>query len=134
MKTVRSSGWISVTEHKLRIGLLLFLFLQTARAAEIYWTNISGGNWNVAANWNPNIVPGAGDTALIVSNGTYNVTVGANIAVGSINIGAASGVQTINAASKIITVNNSVVVNPGRKVQFSQGTLSGGGVFMNEGT
>ena len=31
----------------------------------LVWTNTAGGNWNVAANWQPNRVPGASDTALL---------------------------------------------------------------------
>src|SRR5215469_8303453 len=36
-----------------------------AEAASITWTNTAGGDWNLPANWQPNQVPGATDTALI---------------------------------------------------------------------
>ena len=41
------------------------LTLASSRAATITWTNTAGGNWNDAANWNPNQVPGASDDALV---------------------------------------------------------------------
>ena len=41
-----------------------------AHASAITWTNANGGNWNVAANWSPNLVPGAGDDVTISGNVT----------------------------------------------------------------
>ena len=38
-------------------------------AAIITWTNLSGGDWNTAINWDPNQVPGTNDTAVITNNG-----------------------------------------------------------------
>jgi hypothetical protein len=38
-------------------------FCAMTRAADIVWTNTAGGNWNVAANWNPNQAPSTNDTA-----------------------------------------------------------------------
>jgi hypothetical protein len=43
-------------------------------AANITWTNTLGGNWNVASNWSPNLVPEATDTAFITTVGAYVVT------------------------------------------------------------
>jgi hypothetical protein len=48
---------------------LLFTLFSAAvfsgRAATIIWTNTAAGYWSVAANWNPNQVPGPNDTAVI---------------------------------------------------------------------
>ena len=33
--------------------------------ATITWTKIAGGNWNQSANWQPNQMPGSGNTANI---------------------------------------------------------------------
>src|SRR5437879_1708548 len=58
-------------------ALCLALLCATAisgHAADITWTNVSGGNWSTAANWSPNQVPGAGDNAFITNNGTYTAT------------------------------------------------------------
>jgi hypothetical protein len=59
------------------VELLMASFIP-AQAATITWTNTSGGNWSVAANWSPNQVPGVADTALIETNGSYTVTLNAN--------------------------------------------------------
>ena len=42
---------------------------QMAYSATLVWTNTLGGNWSVAANWNPNQVPGSADTAQITTSG-----------------------------------------------------------------
>ncbi|HXG47914.1 MAG TPA: hypothetical protein VNO52_09835, partial [Methylomirabilota bacterium] len=60
----------------------------------IYWTNLAGGNWSVAANWWPNRVPAATNHAAIVSNGTYTVTVNAAATCNNLTVGSISGVGT----------------------------------------
>src|ERR1051325_6980123 len=64
--------------HRLYSYFLLTLSLisfdaTTVRATDILWVNTLGGQWNVAANWNPQQVPGPGDRAFIVIDGTYAV-------------------------------------------------------------
>ena len=60
---------------KPQILLALALAATSASAATINWTNTLGGDWFLAQNWNPNIVPGAGDTANITQPGTYDVSI-----------------------------------------------------------
>src|SRR6185295_10343532 len=38
------------------------------------WTNVAGGDWNVATNWTPNLAPGSNDSVaiLISANVTLN--------------------------------------------------------------
>ena len=77
--------------------IALFLgALLSARAATITWTNAAGGNWGTAANWNPNQVPGASDTALITSSGTYTVTLDSDVTLASLTLGGTSGTQTLD--------------------------------------
>lgn len=47
--------------------MLVFTLCQPAFAAgdTITWIGESNDNWNVAGNWNPEQVPGLGDTAVI---------------------------------------------------------------------
>jgi len=56
--------------HRILISLLalagLVAGITSLRAADIVWTNTAGGNWSTAANWDPNQVPGSGDTAWII--------------------------------------------------------------------
>ncbi len=55
----------------------------SAQGAIINWTNTAGGNWNVAANWDPNQVPGVNDTAVITNSGTYTVTLNVSETIGN---------------------------------------------------
>ena len=67
----------------------------SSNATTITWTNTAGGNWNVAANWDPNQVPGSNDVANITTAGTYAVTLNVAANVNSLTVGgAASGVQS----------------------------------------
>ena len=67
--------------------VFLLSFCNLARAAQIVWTNSSGGLWNTPANWNPNQVPGPSDTA-VVTNGSITVTLNGGITVGGLTLGA----------------------------------------------
>ena len=63
--------------HLIRsLPVLILLVFNAPRvfATQLVWTNTLGGNWNVAANWNPNIVPAAGDTAVITNAGNYTLS------------------------------------------------------------
>ena len=39
----------------------------------IHWKTAVSGDFNTAANWNPALVPGSGDDAIIDAVGTYTV-------------------------------------------------------------
>lgn len=60
------------------------------------WTNLAGGDWNVAANWTPNLVPGSNDIVVIPS-GTITLNTPANCAEITLNAGTltGSGVLTV---------------------------------------
>src|SRR4051794_9197454 len=66
--------------------LLLGGVAATSHAATITWTNNTPGNWNTAANWSPNQVPGAADTA-VLANGV-SVTLGSPTTVSNFNFSA----------------------------------------------
>src|SRR5262245_56877597 len=74
--------------------------------ADIVWTNISGGTWSTAANWSPNQVPTASDTAWITNNGTYSVTNNAASAANTFVLGGTSGTQTFNHTSGTFSLGN----------------------------
>src|SRR5262245_43764251 len=95
----------------------------TALATDIYWTNTAGGNWNVAANWSPNIVPGSSDNAFIVSNSTYTVTLNANATVQNLTLGGSSGTQTLSNGVNNLTVNVAGNVGNNGVLTFGGGTL-----------
>ncbi len=51
----------------LLICVLMEFSVTGGLAATINWTNLSGGFWNVAENWNPQQVPGMADTVSITA-------------------------------------------------------------------
>jgi hypothetical protein len=65
----------------------------SVQAADIVWTNTAGGNWSSTNNWSPNQVPSTNDTAWITNNGTYAVTLDANVTLGGLALGGDSGTQ-----------------------------------------
>ena len=77
--------------HRLFLALLASAILWaehlSASAADVVWTNTSGGTWATASNWSPNQVPGSADTAWITNNGTYTVTVNASATVNALKPG-----------------------------------------------
>lgn len=79
------------------VALVLGMFLtEASQAANLVWTNAANGDWGVAANWQPNAIPGASDTAWITNSGTYTVSLSANTTVANLTLGGVSGVQTFN--------------------------------------
>src|SRR3974390_3286035 len=48
-------------------GGLLVLAGLTDGQAQTIWTNTAGGDWNTAANWNPNTVPAEGTTVTLTN-------------------------------------------------------------------
>jgi hypothetical protein len=110
---------------------LFFLLTQTlpANAATFSWTNSTGGNWNVSANWSPNGVPGGSDTAIITTAGTYTVTVSDNESVNTMTLGAASGQVTFAITGGTFTLNGSATDSAQSVLTMTGGTLAGAGTF-----
>ena len=113
---------------------LLVITSSAAHSATIAWTNTSGGNWSVAANWNPNQTPGAGDTADITNNGTYTVTLDVNATVDGVILGGASGTQTLTNGGSALTQTHASMVKPNGNIDLGGGTLSGSGLLTVSGT
>ncbi len=80
------------------------------------WTNFSSGDWNVAANWSPNLVPGSNDTVVIPNNGTVTLNTSADCA--DVTLGSAGNTPTLT-GSGTLTVRGSFV--------WTSGTMSGTG-------
>ncbi|MBE0539811.1 MAG: hypothetical protein IH623_00290 [Verrucomicrobia bacterium] len=115
--------------------LLLTLAATLAtHAATLVWTNSSGGNWNLAANWEPNQVPGASDTAIITNDGTYIVTLNVDPTVAVLLLGGSSGTQTLTLAGRTLTLNGSMTVATNGLINFNGGSLAGSGHYHVEGT
>jgi phage baseplate assembly protein gpV len=107
---------------------------QNIKATDIVWTNTTGGNWNVAANWSPNTVPGATDSAIITNSGTYTVTINAASTVTNLTLGGISGTQTLANASFVLTLNDASFVGTNGVFAMDAGaTLTGNGNLTVQG-
>lgn len=67
-----------------RSACLILLFAFTINRAATITSNAVAGNWTAGASWVGGVAPGAADVAVIVSGA--NITVNANITVGSVQI------------------------------------------------
>jgi len=113
--------------------LLLTLCGHASRATGITWTNLNGGNWNVATNWSPNQVPGPTDSAYITNNGTYTVTLNASATVTNLTLGGTSGTQTFVQNANTLTLNGASTAGSNGIFDLGGGTLSGTGTFTVNG-
>ena len=80
------------------------------------WTNLASGDWNVAANWTPNLGPGSNDNVIITSGVTVTLNTPADCA--DVTLGSAGSSPTLT-GSGTLTVQGNLVWN--------SGTMSGSG-------
>lgn len=111
----------------MRIPLIALILIQAAalHGAEIVWTNTSGGDWATAANWSPNKVPGSTDAALITNAGTYSVNITATVTVTNLQVGGASGTQTLTNSGGTLNAIMVASVGPNGQFVLGGGTLGG---------
>jgi hypothetical protein len=102
------------------------------QAATITWTNTAGGNWNAPANWSPNQVPGAADTAMITTPGSYGVSLTDSESVSNLVLGAASGTLTLS-ISGTFTVKGTGSDSAQSALVISSGALTGSGSIVAGG-
>jgi hypothetical protein len=96
-----------------------------AEAANINWTNTASGSWNTAANWNPNNVPGAADTA-IITNAGVTVTLDISPTVGGVILGTnGPGTVTLSLAGQTLVLNGPLTVNPSGSFTVDSGAVVG---------
>ncbi|MCC7075839.1 MAG: hypothetical protein IT198_01810 [Acidimicrobiia bacterium] len=109
-------------------------------ACTITWDGGGGSaNWGTAANWNPDVVPGASDVACIpegstVSHASGNSTVGAVTAEGTLTV--SGGTLTIAGESSIANLNVSngrldgdADISVDTAFNWTNGTISGAGTL-----
>ncbi|MFM7231626.1 MAG: kelch repeat-containing protein [bacterium] len=120
--------------HLMLVAALVLTPAASAHAAAVYWTNAAGGNWNVASNWSTAALPTASDTAVFDLPGTYAVTMNVNVTLAGLRVnGAASGVQTLTATTRTITLNGPTTVGAQGVLSLSSCTVNGTGAITNEG-
>ena len=99
------------------------------------WTNPVSGSWHTAANWSPNVVPGAGDGAVITNLGTYTVLVTNSVTVGALFIGGHGAPSLVVDNLATMALTNAIVAAGGTMVwsnSWITGTLTvqaGGQLF-----
>src|ERR1035441_2479435 len=106
----------------------------SVRAATINWTNAASGGWNTAANWNPNTVPGATDTA-VITNAGVTVSLNGATTVGAIILGTnGAGTVTLSLAGWTLALNGPLTVNPSGSFTVDSGALVGNTNAVLSGT
>src|SRR6266446_2181475 len=89
----------------LTVALSLLAAGGDSRADTITWTNLSGGNWSRAANWDPNQSPSTNDTALITAGGTYAVRLDLSTTLSNLTLGGDNGAQTLAINGATLTIS-----------------------------
>jgi hypothetical protein len=81
------------------------------------WTNLAGGDWNVPANWTPNLVPGSNDSPVIASSVTVTLDTPADCA--DLTLGSVAGSNPTLTGTGQLTVRGHYV--------WASGAMSGSG-------
>src|SRR5258708_11715164 len=115
------------------VVLLMLVAAGSSRADTITWTNINGGNWSSAANWDPNQVPSTNDTALITLAGPYTVSLDISITVSNLTLGGDSGVQTLAINGATLTISGSGSIASNGVIYLADGALNNTGPLTVEG-
>src|SRR5690242_18300752 len=85
--------------------------------AAIKWANAQNGNWSVATNWSPMVVPTSTDDVTIDASGTYTVEIPSyGIFVHTFNLNDISATLAFDAGASFIVQNDAT---------FSSGTIIG---------
>jgi len=126
-----------IFQIKFILLILLFVF-QNAQAADVIWTNIAGGNWSNTSNWSTGQTPGPADTAHIVLDGNYIVTVDTPVSIGDLVVGATSGTQQLNIEAQLntsaVSINNNGAVVLKAEQIVSVAGIQNNGILSGEGT
>jgi hypothetical protein len=80
------------------------------------WTNLASGDWNVANNWSPNLVPGTNDSVVIANNATVTLNTPADCA--DVALGSAGNIPTLTGSGTLKVRGN---------FAWTSGTMDGGG-------
>src|SRR5258708_29192957 len=104
-----------------------------SRADISTWTNLSGGNWSRAANWDPNHVPSANDAALITLAGTYTVGLDISVTVSNLTLGGDSGAQTLAMTGATLTISSLGTITSNGVCNLAGGSLNCGGLLTVAG-
>jgi len=106
----------------------------SAQAAGNSWTGGAGdGLWSSVGNWSLGRTPDITDTVYITLDGTYTVTLNVNDTVSAIEVGGATGTQTLSITNRTLTVDSSATFGPNAELSLAGGTITGGGDVTIDG-
>jgi autotransporter-associated beta strand protein len=120
----QTKGYISdVYRRSLIIFLITFsaaVSVKSLQAGSATWAaNPISSDWNTAANWNPNTVPGPGDTATFDTSVQTLVTVSSGTIVNKIVFTAAADAYTITAPVGGMNIDSDITNNSGKVQNFA---------------
>ncbi len=126
---------LSTSRVSLAVALAVFLLTGLAgRAATINWTNTASGGWNTAANWDPNTIPGAGDT-VIITNTDVTVSLNSATTIDGITLGGFfAGTTTLSLNNQTLALNGPLTVFPSGSFTVDSGALVGNTNAVLSGT
>ncbi|HNQ87025.1 MAG TPA: CARDB domain-containing protein [Verrucomicrobiota bacterium] len=94
-----------------------------SQAADIVWTNTSGGTWHTPANWSPNVVPTLTDNVLITTPGAYTVSITSTAAAASLSASGSAGTNTLALNSGELRVSGTMSLGNGTLFRAAGGNL-----------
>lgn len=104
---------------------LLSVLFGPVVAAPFAWTTASTGTWGTSANWDPNGVPGLGDTvAISVNDNPYDVNVSSDREAASVQLDA-SNARLVIGNRATLTVGTTVAVGNGELRMNYQSDIAG---------
>lgn len=143
---------VSMQSSLIALGLSAAMLPGMAVAAAVDWASATSGSWTDASKWNPTIVPGGADDAVIGATGAaYTVNLNANASINNLVLNSADAHFSLrsnanltlngtfsNIASYLLIADNSTQVSgPGTLSNDSTMLLANGGAinttFVNNG-
>jgi len=110
------------------VFFLLVLLIPRAYANTISWTGNSGTDWNTAANWSPQTVPGSGDDVQIAMIAYANQpVVSAATQCASLTFGTLQPILLTINASATLTVNGAITLLHSENNLVPMATITGAG-------
>ena len=104
------------------------------QAGVMVWTNVLGGSWSSPTKWNPNGVPGEGDTVYITNSGTYSVTFNTTATVAGLVVGVDSGVQTLSLNGGRLVLTGTARFDHASLCRMDGGAIEGGEITTTNGS
>ncbi|MCC6772078.1 MAG: hypothetical protein IT360_12785, partial [Gemmatimonadaceae bacterium] len=98
------------------------------------WLYVRDGEWNDEYNWLPSGVPTATDEVCITGVGTYTITIAVNALADSVYVGPGVSVTFVDAGSRVLSVEEELVVAAGASITFAGATILYADEVINDGS